>query len=324
MKPRFLQHLSRLLAACTLGLACTAHAAYPSKPISIVVPFAAGGATDQLARLLAQRLGEALDVAVIVENKPGAGTVVAAAQVAKSAADGHTLFLTSNSTLVLNPVIRNDLPYDPLESYSYISRVAGMELVLVGAANFPEKTLEAVVARARANPDDLSYGSFGAGTTVHFGAEMLKSVAGISLTHIPFNGSTPNLTALLGEQIPLASDTLVATLPHIRAGKMHPIAIMSQQRSALLPDVPAVAETFPGFEMMSWFGMLAPAGLPEDIRQTLDDTFKEILQQQENQQRLVEMGLLPSYAPGAELLRQTREDLPRMQAIAKEAGIQAQ
>lgn len=321
----------RTAAACmmagALGAAWTtpAAAAYPDRPVTLVVPFAPGGATDQLARLLGVKMSERLGTTVVVENKPGAGTVVAAAYVAKAPADGYTLFLSSNSTLVLNPAIRTQLPYDPLKSYTYVSRVAQMELLLVGGESLKQQTLAEVIDHVRKKPDDLSYGSYGTGTTVHFGAEMFKAAAGLEITHVPFNGSTPNLTALIGGQIPLAADTQVATLPHIRAGKIRPLAIMSSQRSALLPDVPTIAESgYPGFEMTSWFAMLAPAGLDEGIRAKLDDTFRVILADADTQRRMVDMGLSPRYGTGPELQAQTRDELPRMQQVAQTAGITPQ
>ncbi len=323
---RFLWRILRLGAVCLPALACSAHAgSYPEKPVTIVVPFAAGGATDQLARILGQQLGAALGQPFIIENKPGGGTIVAAAEVARARADGYKLLLAANSTLTLNPALRTKIPYDPLTSYSFIGRVAFLDMILVANTDEPEHTLQEILERARARPESLSYGSFGVGTTANFGGEMLKAAAHVDIMHIPFNGSTPNLTALIGGQMPLAVDTIVATLPHIRAGKIRPIAFLSPQRSELLPDVPTVAESgFPGFELMSWLALMAPAGTPEPIRLKLDATLRTILAQADMQKKLKDLGLTPAYAPGQDVVATIRKELPLMRKIAATAHMPAQ
>lgn len=317
------------LASTSLALLLSANAAYatayPSKPITMVVPFSPGGATDQLGRYLGQRLSDKLGQPVIIENRPGAGTVVAAAHVAKAAPDGYTLFLSGSSGLTLNPAIRSKLPYDPLKSYTFISHVAMMDLVLLGNGKTKEKTLEEVVASAKANPDALSYGSFGAGSTAHFAGEMLKDAKAAEIMHIPFNGSSQNLTALIGNQMPLAVDSIVASLPHIRSGTLHPLALLSGQRSALLPDVPTVAETgASGFEITSWFAVVAPAGLPDSIQQMLDNNFREIIAEPETRDKLLSIGLTPGYASSDLLQKRVEKELPLMKRIAQTARIEVQ
>lgn len=320
--------LSRLVGASLallLSVNAVSAANYPDKPITMVVPFSPGGATDQLGRYLGQRLSDKLGQPVIIENRPGAGTVVAAGHVAKSAADGYTLFLSGSSGLTLNPAIRSQLPYDPLKSYTFISHVAFMDLLLLGNSQTREKTLKDVVQTAKADPKALSYGSFGVGSTSHFAGEMLKDAKDAQIMHIPFNGSSQNLTALIGNQMPLAVDTIVASLPHIRAGTLHPIALLSAERSALLPDVPTVAETgSPGFEIMSWFAVVAPAGLPEGIQKTLDDSFREIVAEPETREKLLGMGLTPGYASSDQLQEIVEKELPLMKRIAQTAQIQVQ
>ena len=199
-----------LSSAATWGWA---QSAYPDKPVKLVIPFAAGGATDVLGRLLAVSMQEKLGQSVVVENKPGAGTVLAASLVAKAPADGYTLLLASNSTLVLNPVIRDKLSYHPINSFTPIAMVADMQLLLVTGPSGPT-SLAAVVAQAKADPNALNYGSFGTGSTVHFAAELLKSAAGIQMTHVPYNGSGPSLTALMGGRTGVCASTLtVAEAP---------------------------------------------------------------------------------------------------------------
>lgn len=234
-RSRFLSCLMAGAAALALPLAHAQAQSYPDRPIKLVVPFAPGGATDILGRLLATSLGERLGQPVVVENRPGAGTVVAGALVAKAPPDGYTLLLGASTTLTLNPVIRNPLPYDPLRSFTPLGLVADMGLVLVAHNETPARTLPELVALAKADPDKLSYGSFGTGSSVHFGGEMLKTATGMRMVHVPFNGSSPSLTALMGGQVQVAVDTVVATTPLIKAGKIRPIAALGPQRLPLLP-----------------------------------------------------------------------------------------
>lgn len=312
-------------AISMFSFAMTAQAAaYPTKPITVVVPFAPGGATDLLGRLLSERLGQKLGQAVIVENRPGAGTIVAAAHVAKAAPDGYTLFLSGPAGLTLNPAIRTELPYDPLTSYDFISRVASMDLVLLGNPNTTQKTLQDIIKTGQEKPDSMTYGSFGVGSPSHFGGEMLNAALSVDMMHVPFNGSTPNLTALLGNQIPLAVDTVVAALPQIQAKKLVPIAVMSSKRSTHLPDVPTVTENgYPDFEIMSWFAMVAPKGLPIDVQTTLDNAFREMIEDESTQQRLSDLGLSPDYASAEDLKIMIENEIAVMKDIAQRAGIKA-
>lgn len=216
---------------------------YPDRLIKLIVPFAPGGATDILGRLLAVALTDKLGQTVIVENKPGAGTALAATAVAKVPADGYSLLLASSSTLTLNPVVRQNLGYDPVSSFTPIGQVADMSLVLVANTNTPGTTLKDVLANSNAHPGKYAYSSFGAGSSVHFAGEILKSVSGADFMHVPFNGSAPSLTALIGGQVQVAMDTVVASNPFVKSGKIKAIAVLSLTRSPLMPDVPTVAES---------------------------------------------------------------------------------
>ena len=294
---------------------------YPDRPIKLVVPFAPGGATDILGRLLATSLGERLGQPVVVENRPGAGTVVAGALVAKAPPDGYTLLLGASTTLTLNPVIRNPLPYDPLRSFTPLGLVADMGLVLVAHNETPARTLPELVALAKADPDKLSYGSFGTGSSVHFGGEMLKTATGMRMVHVPFNGSSPSLTALMGGQVQVAVDTVVATTPLIKAGKIRPIAALGPQRLALLPQVPTVAESgYPGFAMDTWFAFLAPAGLPAPIQKKLEKALADTMAEPA-MKKLVDIGLSPAWGPGSALQERIERELPQMRAVAARADI---
>lgn len=321
-RSRFLSCLMAGAAALALPLAHAQAQSYPDRPIKLVVPFAPGGATDILGRLLATSLGERLGQPVVVENRPGAGTVVAGALVAKAPPDGYTLLLGASTTLTLNPVIRNPLPYDPLRSFTPLGLVADMGLVLVAHNETPARTLPELVALAKTDPDKLSYGSFGTGSSVHFGGEMLKTATGMRMVHVPFNGSSPSLTALMGGQVQVAVDTVVATTPLIKAGKIRPIAALGPQRLPLLPQVPTVAESgYPGFAMDTWFAFLAPAGLPAPIQKKLEKALADTMAEPAMKKKLVDIGLSPAWGPGSALQERIERELPQMRAVAARADI---
>lgn len=321
-RSRFLSCLMAGAAVLALPLAHAQAQSYPDRPIKLVVPFAPGGATDILGRLLATSLGERLGQPVVVENRPGAGTVVAGALVAKAPPDGYTLLLGASTTLTLNPVIRNPLPYDPLRSFTPLGLVADMGLVLVAHNETPARTLPELVALAKADPDKLSYGSFGTGSSVHFGGEMLKTATGMRMVHVPFNGSSPSLTALMGGQVQVAVDTVVATTPLIKAGKIRPIAALGPQRLPLLPQVPTVAESgYPGFAMDTWFAFLAPAGLPAPIQKKLEKALADTMAEPDMKKKLVDIGLSPAWGPGSALQERIERELPQMRAVAARADI---
>ncbi|MDA7418873.1 tripartite tricarboxylate transporter substrate binding protein [Xenophilus arseniciresistens] len=322
-RKQFLQGLA-LGALALAGPGALAQAHWPDRPVRLIVPFAAGGATDVLGRLLATALGEKLGQPVVVDNKPGAGTVVGAALVAKAPADGYTLLLGSNSTFTLNPAIRTHLPYDPLKSFTALGTVADMSLLLLANNDSSVRSVAELVKQAKAAPDKFSYGSFGAGSSVHFGAEMLKSTAGIRMVHVPFNGSAPSLTALIGGQVQVSVDTIVASLPQIQAGKVRPLATLAARRLPSLPDVPTVAESgYPGFEAGSWFGLVGPAGLPAPVAQKLESALAEVLQPAAMKKRLVELGLTPAHGNAAALRARIESELPAMRAVAARADIRA-
>jgi len=320
LRSRFVSHL--LAGALALAMPALALAQnYPDRPVKLIVPFAPGGATDILGRLLATALGERLGQPMVVENKPGAGTVVAASLVAKAPADGYTL-LGANTTLTLNPAIRTNLPYDPVRSFTPLGLVADMGLLLVAHNDTPGSTLKDVIARTRAAPDKFSYGSYGTGSSVHFGGEVLKSTTGMQMLHVPFNGSSPNLTALMGGQVQFAVDTVVASTPLIKAGKIKPIAALSPQRLPLLPNVPTVAESgYPGFDMGSWFAFVGPAGLPAPVQKKLEKALADTMASAEFRKKLVDLGLTPSWANGDGLRARIERELPVMRAVAARADI---
>ena len=315
--------LLMLVALATSALSSHSLAqSYPDRPIKLIVPFAPGGATDILGRLLAVALTNKLGQTVIVENKPGAGTALAAAAVAKLPADGYSLLLASSSTLTLNPVVRQNLGYDPVFSFTPIGQVADMSLVLVANTNTPGTTLNDILANSKAQPGKYAYSSFGAGSSVHFAGEMLKSVSGADFMHVPFNGSAPSLTALIGGQVQVAMDTVVASNPFVKSGKIKAIAVLSPTRSPLMPDVPTVAESgYPGFEMSTWFALMTPANLPAPIRTKLEAALASVMASPEIRKKLNDVGLIPAYAPGINVKTRIEKDLPFMRAVAARTGL---
>ena len=318
--------LGYFVAACGLAL-CTAGAAaqtYPAKPITLVVPFAPGGATDVIGRMLGMKLSERLGQTVIIDNRAGGGTIVGAGSVARAAPDGYTLLISSGTTFTINPAIHPKLPYDPVKSFEPIGIVGRTGLILLANRDVPVDTLKQLVAAAKAAPGKYAYGSFGSGTTSHFAAEMLLHEAGIKMTHVPYKGSAPAMMDLIGGQIPFTVDTVSAAIPQLKAGKVKAIAVTTAKRSALLPEVPTVAESgYPGFDTDTWLAVVAPRGLPPEVKARLEKTLGEIVSDPETRSKLVANGLEPAYGTAAETAALINAELPRMRAIAQRADIKA-
>ncbi|EHP41146.1 hypothetical protein OR16_22128 [Cupriavidus basilensis OR16] len=308
---------------------CAAHVqaqgpGYPAKPVVLVVPFPPGGAVDIIGRLVGKKLGDRLGQAVVIENRAGAGTIVGAGYVAKSAPDGYTLFISSGSTFTVNPAINANLPYDPVKSFEPIGLVARVPLILLANRDVPADNLKQMMAAVKAAPGKYAYGSFGNGTTGHFAGEMVLGATGMKLQHIPYKGSAPAIADLIGGQIPFSVDTVAASLPHIKSGKIKGIAVTGARRATLLPEVPTVAESgFPGFDADSWVAIAAPRGLPPEVKSRLEKALAQTMKDQDIQEKLVANGLEPSYATPEQVVAMIDKDLPRMRAIAQKASIQA-
>lgn len=318
---------SFFLAAALMLLAPWAgvHAqGYPSRPIQLVIPFPPGGATDIVGRLVGQKLGERLGQTVVIENRPGAGTIVGAAFVAKAPPDGYTLLVSSGSTFTVNPAITPKLAYDPIKSFEPIGLVARVPLVVLAHPNVPVNDLKQLIAAVQRTPDKYVYGSFGTGTTGHFAGEMLWNAAGIKLQHIAYKGSSPAMTDLIAGQIPFTIDTVAAALPQLKAARVKAIAVTGASRATQLPKVPTVAESgFPGFSADSWLAVAAPRGLPADVRTTLQKALAEVMKDTGIRDKLVANGLEYAYEPPAAVAARIEDELPRMRAIAVRANIRA-
>ena len=328
------QHMSRRSAGATLLMAAiaatgswhTAHAqGYPAKPVQLIVPFPPGGAVDIVGRLVGRKLGERLGQPVVIENKAGAGTIVGASFVANAPADGYTLLISSGSTFTVNPALNARLPYDPVKSFAPIGMVARVPLVLLANGDVPVNNLRQLIAAAQGAPGKYVYGSFGSGTTGHFAAELVWAATGIKLLHVPYRGSAPAMSDLIGGQIPFSIDTVAAALPQLKAKKIKAIAVTGESRATQLPDVPTGAESgFPGFSADSWLAIVGPQGLPADVRATLQKALAEAVADSETQGKLVASGLQAAWEPADAVATRIDDELPRMRAIAQRANIKAQ
>jgi tripartite-type tricarboxylate transporter receptor subunit TctC len=280
-------------ALFTVGCLPAAQAdTWPSRPLRLVVPFPPGGAADAIGRLTAARLSDRLGKQVIVENKPGGGTIIAAQAVAQSAPDGYTLSLATTGQLAINPHLHAKLPYDPVKSFTPVALIASSAYILAVPAESPIQSLGQLVEAARRQPGVITYSSCGNGTGCHLTGEVLQSAAGIDLTHVPFQGSAPAITAVVGKQVQLASDTVAITAPQIQAGKLRGLAISGPTRSAAAPGVPTAAQAgVPGFLSDTWFGIVVPAGTPSAIVNRLAAELDAIKQQPDVREQLARQGL---------------------------------
>ncbi|WP_228895193.1 tripartite tricarboxylate transporter substrate binding protein [Acidovorax sp. Leaf73] len=306
------------------GPAMAQEATFPSKPITLVIPFPPGGATDVLGRLIGKKLGDKLGQSVVIDNRAGAGTTIGAAYVAKAAPDGYTLLMSSGTTFTVNPAVRAKLPYDPVKSFEPIGIAGRTSLILLANKDVPVSDVKQFVAMVKAAPDKYSYGSYGAGTTSQFAGEMFFHAAGLKIQHVPYKGSSPAMVDLMGGQIPFTVDTVSAALPQLKDGKIKAIAVTAGKRSALLPKVPTLAESgYPGVEMDTWLAMVAPRGLPPAVKARLELTLAQVVADPETRDKLIAVGFEPTYASAKAVSELIDRELPLMRAVAQRAAITA-
>jgi len=319
-----MMRLVRMLAACLALLPGLALAQpYPAKAVRLIVPFPAGGATDVVARLLAQKLSEAWAQAVVVENRTGAGGNIGAEAAAHSPPDGYTLFMTSGSIVTANPHMYKSLPYDPAKDLVAITNVAtGPQVIAVGASQ-PAKDLKEFIAYAKANPGKVNLGSAGIGTQTHLAAENFAYAAGIDLTHVPYKGEGPAMTDLMGGQIQVVTPNLGAAIGLVQQGKIRALAVTSPHRNPQLPDVPTVAETIPGFENAGWFGLMAPAGTPREVIDRVQKDSAKILLSDEFRAKLALQGMVPVANTPGEFAAAIRDESARWAKVIKERNLSA-
>jgi tripartite-type tricarboxylate transporter receptor subunit TctC len=287
--------LSRIAAtvcvAVLYGAGVLAHAAYPEKPIKIIVPFPPGGVTDILGRAIGQRMSERLGQAVIVENRAGAGGTIGSAAAAKSAPDGYTLLLGAQGPNVVSYALVPDLPYHPIRDFAPVIAVASVPNVLVVLSSSPYKTLAELIAAARANPGKLSHASTGIGASPQLGLEVLKMSAKVEIVDVMYKGAAPALMDVLAGHVTMTFDAVATSMPHIRAGKLRPLAVSGSRRVGALPEVPTVAESgYPNFDVAPWYGIWAPAGTPADIVHKLNEEINTILSMPDLVDRMSSMG----------------------------------
>ncbi len=323
MKTGLLRSCCRIAAGVALFAAAgTASAAWPDKVIRIVVPFAAGGSTDLVARKIAEGLSQRLGANVIVENRPGAGGTVGTEYVARQPADGYTILMGSVSTHGSAPCVYSKLPYDAVKDFTPLTVVATIPNVMSVNQSVPANNLQEFVALLKKEPEKYSFASNGQGTSNHLAAELFKSTAGVSMVHVPYRGSGPALIDLVGGQINMMMDVVMTSYPYIKDGKIKALAVTSPQRSAMLPDVPTVAESgYPGYEAMVWFGMLAPANMPEPLRTKLTDGLVRTLHAPAMKTYLEQQGAQVSDVAGPAFGSMIKDEISKWCQVVKKAGI---
>jgi tripartite-type tricarboxylate transporter receptor subunit TctC len=312
-----------LVACCAAGEA-RAQAQFPTAPFRMLVPFAAGGPTDVVARILAELLSARWGgKSVIVENRPGAGTVVATAAVAKAPPDGHTVLIGTNS-LLINPAIGQKLPYDTARDLVGVGMIATQPVALVANRAFPPNTIPELVAEAKRRSDPINFASPGPRGVGHLAGEMLKQRAGIAMQHINYNGSAPALTDVIAGRVPIMFDIWHSAKRYVDSGELKLIAGAGAERLADAPDVPTIAETYPGFDVIAFNAMIAPAGVPRPILEALSADLRAVITSREFAERTRHLGIFPKGMTPAELDEWMREQTARWAEIAKAAGITAE
>ncbi len=292
-------HASRRTLLAALAIAAVgsvpatafAQAAYPTKPVTIIVPFAAGGTTDILARIVGQALTAELGQSVVVDNRAGAGGNIGGSLAARAAPDGYTLFMGTVGTHAINASLYKKMSFDPIKDFAPLTRVANVPNLLVANPAQPFKTVPELIAYAKANPGKLNFGSSGSGSSIHLSGELFKSMAKVDMVHVPYKGSAPAVTDLLGNQIGIMFDNMPSAIQHVRSGKLVPIAVTTAKRSPELPNVPTIAEAgVPGYEATSWFGMFAPAGTPAPVLAKLNTALVKVLNQADVKKKINDQG----------------------------------
>ena len=313
-----------LLAVAALGGGTVSAQTYPTKTIRIVIAQAPGSATDVISRIVGNRLGEALGQSMVVDARPGAGGVLGTEIAARSPADGYTLFMGNNSTHGSNPALYSKLPYDAIKDFVPIIFVAATPYVLNVHPSLPVKTLKEFIAFARAKPGQINYASAGNGSTHHFCGELLKSLAGIDLVHVPYKGSTPALAALVAGEVSMMFSNVADTQPFINSGRMRPLAVTSEKRAGPMPDVPTMAEAgLKDFQVSSWFGLLAPAGTAPAVITRVNAETVKVLARPDVKTALNAQGLEVISSTPEQFANHIKSEIARMTKIAASAGIKA-
>lgn len=315
--------MKKLVLLLLLGLATPAFAqSYPTKPIKVISPWSPGGPAEALAREVTAKMSAAFGQQIVIESKPGANGEIGTATVAKAAPDGYTILLSHLGPTAISPALKKSLPYDPLKDFAPISQVVSGPTLLCVRNDLPVKSVQELIDYAKANPGKLSYGSVGVGSTTHLAGEMLNGAAGIDTVHVPYKGSTPILVDLMGGRLAFAFIGISGSLAQARAGQIRAIAISTLKRSESAPDIPAVAETLPGFELNSWYGMMAPAGTPRPIIERLNRELVKALRAPDVVEWMKKNGLDPAPTTPEEHAAYIKSEIAKWAKIVKAAGIQ--
>jgi tripartite-type tricarboxylate transporter receptor subunit TctC len=314
-----------LATSLAAGSASAQTAKFPDKPIKILVGFSAGGGTDVVARILAQKMSESLGQTVVVENRPGASGMIAGELVAKSAADGYTLMMGSQTTYAVAPTLYKKESLDPARDFAGVAMGAISPLVLVVHPSVTAQSVTDVIAMAKVKPGVVYFGSGGLGTTPHMTGELFSSVAGIKLAHVPYRGEAPAINDLIGGQIPLMFANLSAVVGNIRAGQLRALAVTSAQRAPAAPEIPTVAEAgLPGFEAATWFALVAPAGTPSDVLARLNAEVKRAIALPDVKQRYADLGMTAEDSTPAGLDAYIKSEIAKWTKVIRDANIRPQ
>ena len=317
--------LAGIAASLALPGPLFAQGAWPSKPIRYIVPFAPGGTTDILARVVGEKLGAALGQTIVVDNRPGQGGSAGATELARAAPDGYTIGGGTISSHAINASLYDKLSYDPVTSFAPITLYATQPNVLLLHPSVPAATLAEFIALLKANPDKYSFGSAGIGTSQHISGELFKTMAGVKMQHVPYRGSGQMIPELLGGTLQVAVDNIATALPHMKAGKLRALAVTTAQRSGVAPDVPTMAESgLAGYELSSWQAVFAPAGTPPAIVERLYTEIAKILKLPDISKRLSDLGLDLSGMPPAQLAALVKAEVPRLGKVVRDSGAKAE
>ena len=310
-----------VLIAFSLAGAAFAQGNYPARPIRLIVPFPPGGGTDILARTVANKLTETLGWQIVVDNRPGAGGNIGLDAAAKATPDGYTMVMGQTSNLTVNPALYGKLPYDSIRDFAPVSLVSASPIALLVEVKSPLKSVPELVAAAKAKPDQVTFGSSGNGTVGHLSGELLQRTAGVKLVHVPYKGAAQAIPDLLGGRINVYLPSLETSMPHMKAGTLRAIAITSAQRVSAVPDIPTVAESYKGFEAITWFGLLVPSGTPAPVITRLSAEITKALQAQDVKERFAATGGVIVKPGPSEFAALIKAELAKWGRIVKEAGV---
>ena len=292
---------------------------YPQRPIRLIVPFAAGGGLEITARSIGQKLTEKRGQSIVIDNRPGAATIVGSEIAAKASLDGYTLLMIT-TTFAINPSLYGKLPYDPVREFAPVTQINSVPNILVVNPSIPAHTVRELIALAKAKPGQLNYASAGSGTSPHLAAELFKTMAGIEMTHIPYKGIPPAVTDVIAGRVTMLMTTTISAAPHVKSGRLRALAITSPKRLAAMPDVPAIGETVPGYEADAFQGMVAPAGVPKEIVRQLADDIAAIVRLPEIRERIVADGAEPIGSTPEAFGAFLKKEMLKWGKVVKESG----